>query len=237
MDLKESDILGDHIGKHWYYISKSRAMLEIIKDSSCNRVLDVGAGSGFFSKVILDNTDATESWCVDIMYIKEENTISNGKPIYFVHSINDLDVDLVLLMDVLEHVDDDNELLRTYVDKVPSGTRFLVSVPAFNWLWSPHDVFLQHRRRYTLPQVENLVNVAGLAVEKTFYYYSLVLPLAIVSRMFNKYYNKTQTPRSQLKKHHFLINGILKVLCRIDLFFAKINKIAGLTIFCYAVKK
>ena len=56
---------------------------------------------------------------------------------------------VILLMDVLEHVDDDVGLLRAYAEPARPGTRFIVSVPAFSWLWSAHDEFLEHRRRYT----------------------------------------------------------------------------------------
>ena len=54
------------------------------------------------------------------------------------------------MMDVLEHVSDDVGLVREYAKRAKPGTRFVVSVPAFMWLWSGHDVFLEHHRRYTL---------------------------------------------------------------------------------------
>ncbi len=58
------------------------------------------------------------------------------------------------MMDVIEHVEDDVGLVRGYVDKVAGGTRFIVTVPALMWLWSGHDVFLEHYRRYTLTSIE-----------------------------------------------------------------------------------
>lgn len=48
MDLKETDILGPDIEQHWYYRSKARAMLHMLKGFSASTLLDVGAGSGFF---------------------------------------------------------------------------------------------------------------------------------------------------------------------------------------------
>jgi hypothetical protein len=53
-------------------------------------------------------------------------------------------------MDVIEHVEDDVGLVREYANKVAPGTRFITTVPAFMWLWSGHDVFLEYFRRYTL---------------------------------------------------------------------------------------
>ena len=89
--------------------------------------------------------------------------METGKPIHFRREIGELHADVVLLMDVLEHVEDDVGLLRQYVEKVPSGARFLISVPAFQVLWSDHDVFLEHKRRYTVAKVEHVVSEPSCA--------------------------------------------------------------------------
>ena len=52
-----------------------------------------------------------------------------------------------MIADVLEHVDDDLALLRQYAAKLGEGGRIVITVPAFSFLWSGHDVFLEHRRR------------------------------------------------------------------------------------------
>lgn len=62
MDLKETDILGEHIDQHWYYRSKRAAMQKFLGDINPSSILDVGAGSGFFSRALLDRTDATTAW-------------------------------------------------------------------------------------------------------------------------------------------------------------------------------
>ena len=80
------------------------------------------------------------------------------------------DCDLVLMMDVLEHVDDDRGLLRHYAAKVPPGAHFVVTVPAFGFLWSGHDVFLEHKRRYRLTEIETVMRDAGLAVARGAYF-------------------------------------------------------------------
>jgi hypothetical protein len=89
----------------------------------------------------------------------------------------------VLLMDVIEHVEDDVGLVREYVNKVAPGTRFIATVPAFMWLWSGHDVFLEHVRRYTLPRIERVLQAGGLTVELGCYFYAGVLPLVALSRV------------------------------------------------------
>ena len=75
MDIKEIDILGESIGEHWYYKQKAKALAKFIGGISPSIVLDVGAGSGFFSKNLLITTSAKEAWCVDTSYAKESDEL------------------------------------------------------------------------------------------------------------------------------------------------------------------
>ena len=68
MDLLEENILGDRINTHWYYVSKGRALLSFIKNIKPRSVLDVGAGSGVFSRLLLDKTACASAVCVDPNY-------------------------------------------------------------------------------------------------------------------------------------------------------------------------
>lgn len=235
MDLKETDILGSSIDQHWYYCSKAAATTRLLGDAPFDKILDVGAGSGFFTHYLLTHTPATEAWCVDTSYGVDSDAATAGKPVHYRRSIESVEADLVLLMDVLEHVDDDLGLLKAYVDKVPSGSRFLMTVPAFQFLWSGHDDFLEHKRRYTLAQLETLAKDAGLTVRQGAYYFGLVFPIAATLRLMPKD-AQPSPPRSQLKRHHPLVNRLLKTLCSIELPFMGANRLAGLTVFCLAQK-
>ncbi|TWC22465.1 MULTISPECIES: bifunctional 2-polyprenyl-6-hydroxyphenol methylase/3-demethylubiquinol 3-O-methyltransferase UbiG [unclassified Pseudomonas] len=235
MDLKETDILGSSIDQHWYYASKAAATTRMLGNTPVTRILDVGAGSGFFSHHLLRHSAAREAWCVDISYDQDSDATTAGKPVHYRRGIDSVDADLVLLMDVLEHVDDDVGLLKAYVDKVPSGSRFLMTVPAFQFLWSGHDDFLEHKRRYTLAQLETVARDAGLNVKQGAYYFGLVFPIAATLRLLPKG-AQPLPPRSQLKQHHPLVNTVLKTLCSVELPFMGANRLAGLTVFVLAQK-
>jgi SAM-dependent methyltransferase len=236
MDLKETGILGAGICSHWYYSSKAKAMTRLLGEYVPARVLDVGAGSGFFSRYLLAHTRAGESWCVDISYEAAVDETEAGKTIHYRRSVQEIDADLVLLMDVLEHVDDDVGLLKEYAGKVPRGSRFLITVPAFRFLWSGHDDFLEHKRRYTLKQLELAVRSSGLDVKHAAYYFGLVFPIAAGIRIAQKTRAALKPARSQLTKHHPAVNTALKMLCDIECAFMGFNRVAGLTIFCLAEK-
>ena len=233
MDLKEEDILGADIGRHWYYRFKAAALRRAVAGLQPRRLLDVGAGSGFFSRHLLAETPAESALCVDIGYPSDRDDSVIGKPVRYRRDTGPTDCDLVLMMDVLEHVDDDRGLVRHYADKVPSGAHVLVTVPAFAFLWSGHDVFLEHKRRYRLPEIEAVMQGAGLKIVRGAYYFALVFPLAAAVRLADR---NTTEPRSSLKKHGALANGILSALCTAELPLFPYNRLAGLSAFVLARK-
>jgi 2-polyprenyl-3-methyl-5-hydroxy-6-metoxy-1,4-benzoquinol methylase len=232
MDLKEEDILGADIGRHWYYRSKAAALRQMVGRLRPQRLLDVGAGSGFFSRHLLSDGGAQSALCVDIGYERDRDEAVGGKAVLYRRDCGATDCDLVLMMDVLEHVDDDAGLVRHYATKVPSGAHFLVTVPAFRFLWSGHDVFLEHKRRYTLPEIEQTMRDAGLEVVSGAYYFGLILPLAAVIRLATR----STEPRSTLRKHGALSNGVLTAVCTTERALFSINRLGGLSAFVLARK-
>src|SRR6185312_12671638 len=156
MDLKESKLLRERVAEHWYYRSKARFVARLLRELRPRRILDIGAGSGFFTRCLLANTDGAEAWCVDTNYERDSDASEGASTIHFRRKTDNVAADLVLLMDVIEHVDDDVQLLRDALAQAAQNATFLISVPAFQFLWSGHDVFLEHKRRYTLRQLENV---------------------------------------------------------------------------------
>jgi len=233
MDLKEEDILGAAIGRHWYYRSKAAALRRAVGRLAPKRLLDVGAGSGFFSRHLLSETPAESALCVDIGYPADRDDSVAGKPVRYRRDTGPTDCDLVLMMDVLEHVDDDRWLVRHYADRVPNGAHFLVTVPAFEFLWSGHDVFLEHKRRYRLPGIEAALRDAGLEIVRGSYYFGLVFPLAAAVRLADR---NTTEPRSSLKKQGALTNALLTAICAAELPLFPWNRLAGLSCFVLARK-
>ena len=140
-------------------------------------MLDVGAGSGVFARQLLAAGVCDRAVCVDPNYVEERIEQAQGKEIEFRRSVDDVTQQLILMIDVLEHVDNDQTLLQSYIERAPRSASVLISVPAFQFLWSGHDVFLEHRRRYTRAQVEALVRRAGLEVVRSRYFFAILFPL------------------------------------------------------------
>lgn len=94
--------------------------------------------------------------------------------------------DVITLLDVLEHLDDDLGGLRELFGHLRPGGLLLLTVPAYQWMWSQHDVVLHHRRRYTLGRLESVVRAAGFEVLRSSYYTSLLLPLMAAQRLASR---------------------------------------------------
>lgn len=221
---------------HWYYRAKAAAMRRMLRGTGFAEVLDVGAGSGFFARHLLDHTPASGAVCVDPNYPTEHDELHGGKLIRFVHRIGRFAGGLILMMDVLEHVPDDAALLAEYVARVPAGTRVLITVPALRWMWSGHDVFLEHCRRYTLGEVDALVARSRLRRVASSYYFGSVLPAAAATRLGRRFMPGGSAPKSDLKLHPAALNAILWAICRAELPLFPANHVAGLSVFALSEK-
>ena len=91
--------------------------------------------------------------------------------------IDDASQDLAVMLDVLEHVDDDVGSLKAVAKKLKPGARFLLTVPAIPALWSPHDAEHHHKRRYTKATLTTAIEQAGLRIDMISYFNSLLFPL------------------------------------------------------------
>ncbi|PCJ97260.1 MAG: methyltransferase [Zetaproteobacteria bacterium] len=239
MDLKEEDILGDKIHGHWYYVSKGKAMRCFLGNIKTDEVLDVGAGSGIFSRQLLDHNICQSAVCVDPNYDEEKEESQNGKPIKFVKSIEKTTQGLTLMMDVLEHVEDDVALLKEYADSMPKNGKVLITVPAFQFMWSGHDVFLEHYRRYTIEMMEKTIREAGLRPVKSRYFFGSLFPVVAVIRFVKKIlFNQGKIEgKSELKLYSDNMNKTLIALHDVELMsLFSFNKLFGLSVFCLCEK-
>lgn len=239
MDVKEATILGDKAISHWYYATKGRALIEILKSVKVSEVLDVGAGSGIFAKILIEAGISQSAVCVDPAYLEDKTESHLGRPIRYVRSVQNVSASLILIMDVLEHVDHDVGLIQHYSKFLSPGGKVLVTVPSFRFLWSGHDVFLAHRRRYTLSEIEKKIKVSGLSVICGRYFFGILFPLVVFMRLADRVYQAAGDHRaaSMLRNYPPKLNKILTDLHDIERrFMFPFNRFAGLTIFCLAEK-
>jgi SAM-dependent methyltransferase len=94
--------------------------------------------------------------------------------------------DLIAMLDVLEHIEEDSASLARLGEHLAPGGRMVITVPAFAWLWSRHDEVHHHKRRYSRAALKSALARAGLRPVRTGYFNTLLFPLALVQRLASR---------------------------------------------------
>jgi SAM-dependent methyltransferase len=116
--------------------------------------------------------------------------------------------DLLLACDVIEHVPDDARALAELRRVAAPGARLLLTVPAYAWLWSTHDVFMHHHRRYTLRDLRARTRAAGWEPVVDTYFMTVVLPAVAAIRLTGKALHRG--PVSDIRPTHPALNRVLE---------------------------
>ena len=94
--------------------------------------------------------------------------------------------DLVVMTDVLEHLDDERGSLCAVRASLKPGGWLLMTVPALSWLWSEHDATHHHHRRYRAIDLRRLLGDCGFAIDYLSYYNFLLFPAIAAVRLFQR---------------------------------------------------
>lgn len=185
MDLREDDLVDPD--RHWYYQAKAQVVEAELRQHLPvgAALLDLGAGSGFFARHLLKVGAVASAVCVDPGYA-DEDLLRSEERLRFVRTLPDGPFDAVLMIDVLEHVENDSQLFREAVARLRPGGTFVVTVPAFASLWSSHDEYLLHFRRYRRSDLQKVVSHATVRVHDVRYLFGALFPVAFVLRRLRR---------------------------------------------------
>lgn len=227
MDLKEA--AAGSPKDHWYYKHKSLMILRAIKKhtQTYSPVIDVGSGSGFFAEQVRESFGSEIVICVDSNYNSYQIGYHDGIK-YQTEPPNERG-NLYLFVDVLEHVEDPEALLTKYAANSNPGAVFVLTVPAFMSLWSPHDVYLDHFKRYTLKELETLASKCRLEILEARYLFAPIFPLVYLYRKVFK----NRQPSSDLKAASLFINSLFGLLLKMEI-ITKSNRVFGTSVFVVA---
>ncbi len=117
-------------------------------------------------------------------------------------------VDAIVATDILEHLDDDLAALKEFRRILKPGGQVVMTVPAYQFLWSEHDVALMHRRRYIAAQLSDLAVRAGFRTVRLGYALSLLFPLAL-GRLLKRRSREQNGPEAQIKPIPGWLNAAL----------------------------
>ena len=187
MDLKEMP--GRAFARHPWELARADFFLGLLRKHLAGgglRALDIGAGDGYLAGRLLSEIPAVaRATCFDTGYDDAwlAGRERNAWGLDFTAERPGGAFDLVLLLDVLEHADDDVGLLASAVASATrSGGWLVLSVPAHRVLFSRHDEKLGHKRRYSPAELRSLATGAGLhIVAHGQLFASLLVPRALAA--------------------------------------------------------
>lgn len=171
-------------------------------------VLDVGCGDTFVAESLARAYPRVQFYAVDSAFTPElidtfTRRMSVGNVALF-SSLGEVPAaraaSLVLLMDVLEHVEDDRGMLRSLADSshTTSATRFLITVPAYGSLFCSHDRFLGHYRRYSFAEFGALLDAASLVPLSAGHLFASLVPLRILQVLHERLVPPSRVPPTGL---------------------------------------
>ena len=189
MDDSEIETLDSVEGVHWWY--KNRRFIlerEISFLSQKTNILDLGSAGGgntLFLKSLGYKVTSVEfsDYAISLQKSKGIPVIkADAKNLPFEHDT----FDLVLCLDVLEHITEDDLVIKEIFRVLKPNGNLIISVPQFSSLWSQHDVSVNHVRRYEKQELIKKLVLYSFKIEKTFNAVVFILPLVKILRKFSQ---------------------------------------------------
>jgi len=183
--------MADTEGRHWWFTGRRAILASLIGRLGVPRearILEIGCGTGgnlemlsAFGRVSALEADAGAR----AIAIEKTAGRFDIRPGACPHDIPFplASHDLVCLFDVLEHVEEDVATLQAVRGLLAPGGQAVITVPAYRWLWSAHDEFLHHKRRYCAGELRGKIAAAGLRIRALSYFNTLLFPLAAATRV------------------------------------------------------
>ena len=200
MERAVFDRMAEQDQVHWWYVARRRILADLIaREISLPdeaRLLEIGCGTGHnldmlsrFGRLDAIELDASARALASRRLGHE--VADSALP--ELPGVPDRTYHLIALLDVLEHVDGDEAALRSIATKLAPGGSILVTVPAYQWMWSANDEAHHHKRRYSRRGLRSVAEAAGLKVDRIGYFNSLLFPLAAAVRLAGKAVGKKES--------------------------------------------
>src|SRR3989344_8353690 len=210
MELEEIDKMYELEDSHWWFSGKRELIVNIVNSLNPKNILDVGCGTGSLVSSLNKTYEV-----VGCEYSKDAIRLcQNRGSIRLIRSdaeklpFKEESFDVVTLLDVVEHIDNDVEMLLEVRRVLTAGGHVVISVPAHMFLWQAHDVLHHHKRRYASAELKYKLRLSGFEIVRMTYWNSLLFPFSAGYKFFSK--------GSNIKKHSSIVNYIFHSVLSLD---------------------
>jgi SAM-dependent methyltransferase len=177
--------------RHWWFRSRRRviwALLERAELPPSPRILDAGCGTG---RNLAEYGRLGPAEGIDVSprvveFCRQRGLEGVREGVIEELPFEDGRFDLIFATDVIEHLADDGRALDELRRVAAPDARLLITVPAYNWLWSEHDRAYHHYRRYTRPLLRRRATAHGWEPMVSTYFYSSMLPGVAAVRLMQR---------------------------------------------------
>jgi len=226
---------------YWWFVGRQAVIRSLLnchlRPVPHRTILDVGCGSGATLKVLEEYgyTIGLDPYASAIELSKKRGlsrlVVGDATRLPY----DDETFDLVTALDVVEHINDDQGALREFHRVLAPDAQLLVTVPAYQWLWSQHDIALDHFRRYTAGMLRQRIEAAGFAIERLTYCISLLLPAAVAVRLKERLLKPKHGPQAALIELPGPLNRMCLATVQLEASLLRyINLPAGVSVVCLA---
>jgi SAM-dependent methyltransferase len=199
---------------HWWFRGRRRVIWALLAHADlppAPRLLDAGCGTGrnLVEFGVLGGADGVDPSADAVAYCHARGLGDVRQASLESLPFDDRRFDLLFALDVLEHVADDAGALAELRRVAADGAHLVVTVPAYQWLWTDHDVQLHHLRRYSRTELVQRVTGAGWEPVVTSSFNSLLLPVVAAARLVARH--TTRPGRTDLDRTPSRLNRLLEV--------------------------
>ncbi len=191
MNVEEYAKMHELEGHYWWFVARRNLAIDLLRQNVGEKplILDVGCGTG---AVGVELRKLGTSFGIDFSEHALAFSLKRGAENIFRADAEhlpfvDASFDAVVSLDTIEHVPNDALAVSEIFRVLKPGGVFVMNVPAYKWLWGPHDVALMHQRRYTARQVRNLLTSQGFKVQRLTYSVFLLFPIVVARRLLERF--------------------------------------------------
>jgi|SRR3989338_7317764 len=230
---------------HFWLKWRLRVFLQQMKDIGISRedtfkVLEIGCGHGVLRRQLENHTN----WCIDGCDLNKEvllkNKVKRGRTLlYNIHdraSSFEKTYDFIILFDILEHIENTDNFLKSILYHLKDGGWLFINVPALNSMMSQYDRAIGHLRRYNINILQRELSLHGLEVKDLRYWGFSILPLLLMRKFMNfKRYETKNIIRKGFTPPNLLVNNLLRKIMQVETLFIK-KPIIGTSLMTAVIK-